>query len=133
MAAMQQVFDYTRTYKGGVGQISWILHRLAGLGIFAFLALHIFDIFLVGFDPYYFETLAVLYHHPVMRFGHIGLFFCVLFHAINGIRIIVLDFVPELWESQKASVTFAWAVFAVLFLASSSFIIWDTFIRAQAH
>ena len=31
------------TYRGREGQIAWMLHRLTGLGVFFFLALHIID------------------------------------------------------------------------------------------
>ncbi len=117
--------NQTWTYKGGVGQLSWVLHRVTGLGIFAFLLLHIIDIFLVGFDPSIFNTLAVIYHNPVMRVGHIFLFFCVLFHAVNGGRIIILDFFPVLWRHQKQSVMVAAVVFAALFIPSTLYIIYD--------
>ena len=118
--------EQTWTYRGGLGQLSWVLHRVTGIGIFAFLLLHIFDIFLVGFDPLYFDTLAILYHHPLMRIGHIFLFFSVLFHAVNGMRIIVLDFVPSLWKYQKESVVFAAIAFGILFIPSTILILYDT-------
>lgn len=121
----------TWTYKGGVGQLSWVLHRVTGLGIFAFLLLHIIDIFLVGFDPTVFNTLAVIYHNPIMRIGHIFLFFCVLFHAVNGARIIILDFFPVLWRHQKQSVMWAAIVFAILFIPSTLFIIYDVLLGSH--
>ena len=32
------------TYRGREGQIAWMLHRVTGVGIFLFLALHILDL-----------------------------------------------------------------------------------------
>lgn len=118
--------NQTWTYRGGVGQLSWVLHRVTGLGIFTFLLLHIFDIFLVGFDPVIFDTLAVIYHHPVMRIGHIFLFFCVLFHAVNGMRVIILDFFPVLWQQQKQSATIAGVIIGLIFVISTGLILYDT-------
>jgi succinate dehydrogenase / fumarate reductase cytochrome b subunit len=101
-------------YRGREGQWSWILHRLTGLGIFFFLALHIFDIYLILIGPEPFNSLAAIYHHPVARIGHIFLFFCLLWHAFNGIRITILDFMPRLWKFQRQAV---W-VQVVIFLAT---------------
>ncbi len=118
----------TWRYKGREGQWAWILHRVTGIGIFVFLALHIFDIFLIGFGPEPFNTLAVIYHLPLARIGHIFLFFCVLFHAVNGVRIIIMDFWPRLWQYQRQSVWWAVAVFLVIFLPSTAWILYDTFL-----
>jgi succinate dehydrogenase / fumarate reductase cytochrome b subunit len=101
-------------YRGREGQWSWILHRLTGLGIFLFLALHIFDIYLILVGPEPFNTLATIYHHPAARVGHIFLFFCLLWHAFNGLRITILDFMPRLWKFQRQAV---W-IQVVLFLAT---------------
>ena len=103
----------TLRYQGREGHWAWILHRAAGVGVFVFLVIHIFDIYLVGFGPTAFDFLTVIYHHPIARIGHIFLFFGVLFHAVNGIRLVVMDFWPGLWRYQRQSV---WIV-AVIFLA----------------
>jgi succinate dehydrogenase / fumarate reductase cytochrome b subunit len=121
----------TVRYRGHEGQWAWVLHRVTGIGIFAFLVLHIFDIFLIGFGPEPFNTLAVIYHTPLARIGHVFLFFCVLYHAVNGVRIIILDFWPQLWKYQKQSVWWAAAIFLVLFIPSTVYILYDTFLAAH--
>ncbi|MBA3532885.1 MAG: succinate dehydrogenase, cytochrome b556 subunit, partial [Ardenticatenales bacterium] len=102
-SAYQTLMEGIR-YRGREGQWSWILHRLTGLGVFFFLALHIFDIYLIVLGPDLFNQLAGIYHHPVARVGHIFLFFCLLWHALNGTRITLLDFVPSMWKYQRQSV-----------------------------
>jgi succinate dehydrogenase / fumarate reductase cytochrome b subunit len=47
-------------YRGGIGQWAWAVNRAAGLGILLFLALHIVDIFIVGFGPALFDDLLFL-------------------------------------------------------------------------
>lgn len=121
----------TWRYQGREGQWAWVLHRVTGMGIFAFLVLHIFDIFLIGFGPEPFNTLAVIYHLPLARIGHIFLFFCVLYHAVNGVRIIILDFWPHLWVHQKQSIWWAAVIFLILFLPSMVYILYDTFLVAH--
>ena len=106
-------------YRGREGQWSWILHRLTGLGVFFFLALHIFDIYLILMGPEPFNSLATIYHHPVARVGHIFLFFSVLWHAFNGARITLLDFMPHLWKYQRQAVWIQVVVFLAVFLPST--------------
>jgi succinate dehydrogenase / fumarate reductase cytochrome b subunit len=113
-------------YRGREGQWSWILHRVTGLGVFLFLALHIFDIFLVSFGPNgLFDTLLFIYHQPWARVLHIFLFFGVLFHAFNGIRITIFDFWPHLWKYQRQAVWIEVVVFLAVFLPSTAFIVME--------
>jgi succinate dehydrogenase / fumarate reductase cytochrome b subunit len=100
------------TYRGGPGMIAWALHRAAGVGVIAFLALHIFDIFLMHFGPGLFNDLLFLYKHPLFRATEILLLFGLLYHALNGLRIILLDLFPASARFQ----TQLWYVQMVIFL-----------------
>jgi len=103
-------------YKGREGQWAWILHRVAGLGVLLFVLLHVFDIFLIGFGRATFEDLLFLYHSPIGRFLEVFLIFGVLFHALNGLRIIILDFWPDLMKYQQRLVWATVVVFLIIFL-----------------
>lgn len=81
-------------YKGGEGQFAWILHRITGVGVFLFLLAHIVDTALIGWGPDVYNKVMAIYHHPLLRVGEVVLAAMVLYHALNGIRITVLD----LWE-----------------------------------
>ena len=35
-------------YRGPEGMLAWAFHRISGVGIFAFVVLHVIDIYLVG-------------------------------------------------------------------------------------
>jgi succinate dehydrogenase / fumarate reductase, cytochrome b subunit len=100
------------TYRGGPGMIAWALHRIAGIGVIAFLALHIFDIFLMHFGPGLFNDLLFLYKHPLFRAAEILLLFGLLYHALNGLRIILLDLFPATARFQMQ----LWYVQMVIFL-----------------
>jgi succinate dehydrogenase / fumarate reductase cytochrome b subunit len=109
------------TYRGGPGMIAWALHRLAGLGVILFLALHIFDIFLMQFGPETFNQLLFLYKHPLFRLMEIFLLFGLLYHALNGLRVILLDLFPatarfqmQLWYVQMVIFAAAFIPLAVL-------------------
>ena len=45
----------------------------------------------------------------------IFIFFCALFHAINGLRITLSDLFPKLIEHQREAIWLEWAVFIPLF------------------
>ena len=45
----------------------------------------------------------------------IFIFFCVLFHAINGLRITIMDLWPKTLEHQNEALWIEWAVFIPLF------------------
>ena len=100
-------------YKGGIGQWSWVAHRITGVGVVAFLYAHIVDTFAVGFGPELYNETVSLYKQWWFTPFEVLLVGAVLFHALNGLRIILFDFWPKLAEKQRQ---FA-AVETVLFLA----------------
>jgi succinate dehydrogenase / fumarate reductase cytochrome b subunit len=110
-------------YRGGEGQWAWAIHRVAGLGILAFLALHIADIFVAAFGPGLFNDLLFLYKGPLARVGEILLAFGLIYHALNGLRIIAADFVPKLASLKTARLLFygQLVLFLVLFVPASYF------------
>jgi succinate dehydrogenase / fumarate reductase cytochrome b subunit len=94
-------------YQGREGQWAWILHRVTGLGVVLFLMLHIFDIFLMAAGEETFETFLDLYTAAPFRVLEAGLIFAVIYHALNGARVIIVDFWPQygrfhrvLWRVQ---------------------------------
>jgi len=88
-------------YRGDLSMWAWLLHRLTGVGIFVFLLVHVVDIALIGWGRDLFDAMTKLYHHPVFRIGEILLFGAVLFHGLNGLRVIVLDFAPSTTIYQR--------------------------------
>ena len=89
-------------YRGRDGQWAWMIHRLTGLGVVLFLALHIFDIFLMAAGEEAFETFLDLYTAAPFRVLEAGLIFAVIYHALNGARIIIVDFWPQYGRFHKA-------------------------------
>jgi succinate dehydrogenase / fumarate reductase cytochrome b subunit len=88
-------------YRGRDGQWAWILHRVTGLGVVLFLLLHIFDIFLMSAGEEVFERFLNLYTAAPFRVLEAGLIFAVIYHALNGTRIIIIDFWPQYGQYQK--------------------------------
>lgn len=118
MAALIQTASGVLRYRGGAGQWAWAIHRAAGLGVLAFLLLHIFDIFLAAFGPALFNELLFLYKGLPARILEVVLLFGLLYHAINGLRIILMDFFPIV-ASRKITRSFIYVqllVFLLLFI-----------------
>lgn len=88
-------------YRGGEGQLSWVLHRVTGIGIFLYLILHVVDVFVIGFGPETFDALMNFYHQAPARILMLLLIAGILFHAINGLRIILVDFWSEGTRYQR--------------------------------
>jgi succinate dehydrogenase / fumarate reductase, cytochrome b subunit len=103
-------------YRGQTGMWLWVLHRLTGVGILAFLFLHIADTYLVGLGPQYYNELVFLYHLPPFRAMEILLVGAVLFHAVNGLRVILLDFLPSAINYQRQLLWISIVVFFLLFI-----------------
>lgn len=92
-------------YKGQGPMLTFILHRIGGLGMAIFISVHILSSFLGGDLG---KFLNDVYKNWAFQ---IVVFFCVLFHAINGLRITILDLWPNLIPHLREAVWVEWAVF----------------------
>lgn len=101
-------------YRGGEGMLAWAFHRISGVAIWAFLVLHVVDIFLVGAAPDTYDTLLVIYAHPIGIVLEWLLGAAVLYHALNGLRIIVMDFWPALTRYHRELWYASWALFFII-------------------
>ena len=79
-------------YRGKVGMWSWVLHRITGVAIFFFLLVHVLDTSLVRVSPEAYNSVMASYKTLIMGLGEMGLVAAILFHALNGLRIIAVDF-----------------------------------------
>lgn len=70
---------------------AFYLHRISGVGLFAFLCLHIADVGLYGISRDLYNEAHQIYGSAPMRVAEVILLFGLLFHAFNGVRLIVLD------------------------------------------
>jgi len=87
--------EFGSLYKGREGQWSWIAHRVTGVAIILFLFAHVVDTALVGWGPNAYNRVVSVYRNPFIRLLELGLVAAVIFHALNGVRIMVIDFWPK--------------------------------------
>lgn len=93
---------------------TWMLHRATGLGVLLFLVVHVVETAAIVYSPDFYDSALGLYKSPLFRFAELLIFFSVLFHAVNGVRIIVQDFRPYLMRRQRQ---FAWGGAAIVLVA----------------
>ncbi|MGU3500107.1 succinate dehydrogenase, cytochrome b556 subunit [Mycobacterium sp. C31M] len=79
-------------YRGDPGMWSWVLHRITGATIFFFLIVHVLDTALVRVSPEAYNAVIETYKTPIVGLMEVGLVAAVLYHALNGIRVILIDF-----------------------------------------
>ncbi|MGW1677008.1 succinate dehydrogenase, cytochrome b556 subunit [Saccharopolyspora sp. NPDC002376] len=90
-----------RLYRGDLGMWSWVAHRITGVLTFFFLFVHVLDTALVRVSPNAYDTVIETYKHPVMILFELGLLAAVIFHAFNGIRVMLVDFWAKGTKYQK--------------------------------
>ncbi|MBI1794142.1 MAG: succinate dehydrogenase, cytochrome b556 subunit [Chloroflexi bacterium] len=109
-------------YRGLEGQWSFILHRLTGLGVLAFLIFHVLDTSTVFFFPSLYADAIGLYRTVPFMIGEIFLVFSVIYHGVNGARIAILDlYLVKNWEIkfQRNSVLWTLVIAIVLWLPAA--------------
>lgn len=79
-------------YRGNEGMWSWVLHRITGVAIFFFLLVHVLDTALIRLSPEAYNVVMSAYKNPIMGLGETVLVAAILYHALNGLRIILVDF-----------------------------------------
>lgn len=101
-----------------LGTWVWLLNRIAGVGIIAYLVVHICVISLSRGDKGAFDNMMHSLHSPFTQFLELILIMAVLAHGLNGLRHILIDFGLISAERHKALFFGAAAVCAVCFMAA---------------
>jgi len=94
--------DFGTLYKGHEGQWTWIAHRVTGVAIILFLFAHVVDTAVVGWGPEAYNRVLSVYQNWGVRLLELGLVAAVLFHGINGVRIMIIDFWPGATRYNRA-------------------------------
>jgi succinate dehydrogenase / fumarate reductase cytochrome b subunit len=92
-------------YRGKSGQLAFLGHRVSGVLVFLFLLLHIVDVSLVRW-PHLYDDVHAVYGNGVLRAFEVGLLFALLFHTLNGLRIVAVDFLPGAARIERGLLSF---------------------------
>ncbi len=119
MSTLRTTLSGYAGYRGREGQISFLLHRVTGLGTLLFLSIHILDTATVYFFPNLYADAIDIYRTTVFGVLEMGLLFCVFFHGVNGLRIAFYDMIaPKNWNipSERRSTLWTLAITLVIWL-----------------
>ena len=100
----------------GLGMWAWMLFRISGLILVFYLGAHIIVISTGQFDKL--NDLMKMFDNPILVLADLALVVAVLYHAVNGVRIILMDFGigvrrhKMLFWSAMAVVVICFAIFA---------------------
>jgi succinate dehydrogenase / fumarate reductase cytochrome b subunit len=106
-------------YRGDPGMWSWVLHRITGVSIFFFLFVHVLDTAVIRIDPDKYSEIIETYKNPIIGLMEIGLVACVLYHALNGVRIILIDFWSKGPKFQRQMLWTILTLFVIIFGAAA--------------
>jgi succinate dehydrogenase/fumarate reductase cytochrome b subunit len=114
MGLKRDVSLYTALrYKGEGPFVTYILHRIGGLGMAIFVTIHILATFLEGRGLMIGDFVNDIYISPPFQ---IFFLFGVLFHIINGMRITILDLFPrQLIPYHRQAIIIEWIIFIVVY------------------
>ena len=100
-------------YQGGGPMFTWMLHRITGVAILVFVGLHIISSFFMQQTASEVATfINSIYENPIFQ---IFVAFFVLFHALNGLRIAVLDLWPRFLTYQREALWLEWTIFVPVY------------------
>ncbi|MET9680371.1 MULTISPECIES: succinate dehydrogenase, cytochrome b556 subunit [Streptomyces] len=105
-------------YRGREGMWSWVAHRVTGVLIFFFLFVHVLDTALVRVSPEAYDTVVATYKTPIVALLEYGLVAAILFHALNGLRVIAVDFWIKGARYQKQMLWTVVALWVVLMIGA---------------
>jgi succinate dehydrogenase / fumarate reductase, cytochrome b subunit len=105
-------------YRGDPGMWSWVLHRISGATIFFFLFVHVVDTALVRVSPQAYNEVIETYKTPLVGLMEMGLVAAVLYHALNGIRVILIDFWQHGPRYQRLMLWIVAGVFIAVMIAA---------------
>lgn len=116
-------------YRGTEGMLAWAFHRISGVAIWLFVVLHVVDIYLVGGNPEAYNEILAIYASPPGRVGEVLLGAALLYHALNGLRIILMDFWPALTHYHRQLWYASWVIFAAVGLPGAFIILKPIFVQ----
>lgn len=91
-------------YRIRTGMFAWLMHRLTGLGLVVYLIIHVWGLKALS-DPETFNSLIAGYHSPLAKMGEFALLVAVTYHAMNGLRIVLIDFLGWSPKQKRLFVT----------------------------
>jgi succinate dehydrogenase / fumarate reductase, cytochrome b subunit len=75
----------------GWERYAYVMHRITGLGILAYFLMHIFVTGARAGGPEQWDKTMSFFKNPLFKAGEFLVFLAFIFHAINGIRLVIVE------------------------------------------
>lgn len=113
-------------YRGGQGMWAWVAHRITGVLVFFFLFAHILETALLRVSPNSYDRVVDIYKNPFVNLLELVLVGAVLYHALNGIRIMLIDFWSAGAKYQRQMLISVVTLWVVLMVPAAYFMLEHT-------
>jgi succinate dehydrogenase / fumarate reductase cytochrome b subunit len=110
--------------------IGFVIQRFTGIALLGYLLLHVHTIRLLK-DPAEFDKALETFRSPLFKLAEIGLLGTVILHALNGVRLTLVDMGVGLSKQRQMFWYFAIGVGAVVFLAGAIPIFIHTILKSS--
>ena len=87
---MQKTVNIIRRYRLSTGSAAWLVHRISGIALALYLALHIMVLSSIS-DKAAFDKFMVMTDSLPVRLMELALMGTVAAHALNGLRLMMLE------------------------------------------
>jgi succinate dehydrogenase / fumarate reductase cytochrome b subunit len=102
-----------------LGKSAFYLQRITGVLLLGYLLLHIHTVHMISGGPAAFDRAMQTFKNPLFRLLEIGLLGVVVLHALNGIRIVAIDFGVATRRQKKLFWILAGALGTMIFVAGA--------------
>jgi len=112
------------------GMVAFVIQRVTGLALLFYLFLHVHTIHLLR-EPDKFDVALQQFRSPVFKLLEIGLLGTVILHALNGVRLTLIDMGVGVNATRQRQMFwyFAVGVGVVIFVAGAVPILVNTVLK----
>ena len=102
----------TKGYHKGIGMIFRYLHMVTGVSLLSYVIINTIILILLTLGEEKFDSVMSVMHSPYVLILEMFLLVSVLFHTLNGIRIIFFD--VGLWVEDQKEIAYTIIVFVII-------------------
>ena len=114
---------FERTLKGqwlGFESYTWAVQRVSGFVILVFLIMHLYTLSSVRSGEGFFDKTMASMQSPLIKMGEVLLLWVIFIHALNGIRLILINISPAI---NHKSLAYWFLAISVILTITSIFIV----------
>lgn len=109
-------------HKMYLGTIAWIFHRISGIALIFYLVIHVWVVHHLSYGPESFDKIMAFLSSPLFKLSEVALLAAILYHSINGIRLIIVEF-PLGNKYQKELFLISFGISSLLTLLGGYFLL----------